>query len=82
MLRQLKRNGDISRQIDRLAVPCSRPEAYLCRYSASFFIQSMAKSMNQALYQHSPACGESNTQYHVALNPHFAGLACVLDGWL
>src|SRR5271157_3100080 len=74
MLRQLKRNDDIGRHVDRLSVAGGWTESYPLRHPASFFIQTMT----QALHHNLARSGEGNAQNDIAVNLQLPGFAGVL----
>jgi hypothetical protein len=80
MLRQLKRDGNIRRHVNRFSVTGGRPESYLLSHPASLFIEAVAKPMHDALHQHLACGSEGNAQDDISLDSQLFSFRGVLNG--
>ncbi len=74
MLRQLKGNGDVGREVNCLPIPGSGAEADLLGDMLCLFVEPMAQSVHDTLHQHVTTGGERDTKDYVTLHLELASL--------
>ena len=77
MLRQLKRNGDVGRQVDWLPVSRRGMKSYLLRNPPSFLIQPVTQSVDHAHNPNRTRTFEDDFQQDFDLDVQLYGLFSV-----